>query len=454
MPIDPRHEQLEQWLDQLTEELDLGKLEEAKQLLERFTPSEIAELIEALEPKYRAALWRLLRREVAGEVLVELHEEVRASLVETLGVTDEQELIEAVGTLPIEELADVIEELPEKIRAEVRRRLTDRERAQLDQILAYPEESAAALMRTDLLTVGPEMTIEEVLAEIRRRGELPEMSDALYVVDRNRRLVGILPIATLLTVDPKVRVEAVMERDFIVVPAVTPASDVAFLFEHHDLIAAPVVDEEGRLIGRITVDDVVEVIRDEAEHTLMSQAGLSEEVDMFAPVTVSVRRRAVWLGVNLVTAFIAAYVIGLFQETIDEIVALAVLMPIVASMGGIAGTQTQTLVIRALALRQIGVSNAPALLLKELAVGFLNGLIWAAVVGLIAALWFGLNIGGVIALAMVINLCCAAISGVVIPILLDKMGIDPALAGGVLLTTVTDVVGFFAFLGLATWLLL
>lgn len=454
MPIDPCHEQFEGWLEQLTEKLDLGKFEEAKQFLKQFTPSEIAELIEALEPKYRVVIWRLLDREVAGEVLVELHEEVRSSLIEALGLTDEQELIEAVGTLDVEELADVIESLPEKIREKVRGRLTEAEQEQLDELLTYPEDSAAALMRTDLWTVKPKMTIGEVLEEIRRCKEIPEMTDTLYVVDDRNRLVGLLPIATLLTSDPERRVEEVMERDFMVVPALTPASDVALLFEHHDLITAPVVDEGGRLIGRITVDDVVEVIRDEAEHTLMSQAGLSEEVDMFAPVTMSVKRRAVWLGVNLITAFIAAYVIGLFQETIDEIVALAVLMPIVASMGGIAGTQTQTLVIRAFALRQVGISNAPALLIKELAVGFLNGLIWAAVVGLMAALWFGAQIGLVIAAAMVINLCCAAIAGVVIPLALEKMGIDPALAGGVLLTTVTDVVGFFAFLGLATWLLL
>ncbi|BCX81488.1 magnesium transporter [Methylomarinovum caldicuralii] len=454
MPISAEHDDTERHLKQLTEDLETGKLAELNQLLQALTPAEIADLLEALKPADRLVVWRLLPPEVAGEVLVELHEEVRGSLIKALEKTDAEDLIEAAGALDPDDLADIVEDLPETIRDKVVQALSHHDRRRLERVLTYPEDTAGSLMRTDTITVRPNVTLDVVLRYLRQRGELPDLTDALYVVDKDDRLIGILPLSVLLTSDPNKTVRELMLTDVEAIPAALPASDVAMLFEHHDWVSAPVVDEEGRLVGRITVDDVVDVIRDEAEHTIMSQAGLSEETDMFAPISESAKRRAVWLGVNLVTAFLAAWVIGLFEATIQKEVALAVLMPIVASMGGIAGTQTQTLVIRALALKQIGEANVWTLLTREIAIGLINGVLWAIVVGIIAAIWFqALHIGLLIAAAMIINLLCAAFAGVMIPLLLDKLGIDPALAGGVVLTTVTDVVGFLAFLGLATlWL--
>ena len=452
MPISAEHDDTEHHLKQLAEDLETGKLTELRQLLQALTPAEIADLLEALKPSDRLAVWRLLPPETAGEVLVELNEEVRTSLIKALEKTDTEDLIEAAESLDPDDLADIVEDLPETIREQVVQALSRHDRSRLERVLTYPEDSAGSLMRTDTIAVRPDVTLDVVLRYLRQRGELPDLTDTLYVVDKDDRLIGTLPLSILLTSDPKKTVRELMLTDVEAIPANLPASDVAMLFEHHDWVSAPVVDEEGRLLGRITVDDVVDVIRDEAEHTIMSQAGLSEETDMFAPIPESAKRRAVWLGVNLVTAFLAAWVIGRFEATIQKEVALAVLMPIVASMGGIAGTQTQTLVIRALALKQIGAANVWSLLAREIAIGLINGVLWAIVVGVIAAIWFqALHIGLLIAAAMIINLLCAAFAGVTIPLLLDKLGIDPALAGGVVLTTVTDVVGFLAFLGLATW---
>ncbi len=452
MPVSAEHDDTEQHLLTLHQDLETGKLAEVKQLLHALTPAEIADLLEALKPKDRLVIWRMLPPEVAGEVLVELNEEVRAGLIKAIETTDSEDLVEAAGTLDPDDLADIVEDLPEKIRQQVVQALSQHDRGRLEKVLAYPEDTAGNLMHTDTITVRPDVTLDVVLRYLRLRGEMPDLTDSLYVVDKDDKLIGILPLSILLTADPDKTVKELMITDIEAIPANLPASDVALLFEHHDWVSAPVVDEEGRLLGRITIDDVVDVIRDEAEHNIMSHAGLSEEVDMFAPVKTSAQRRAVWLGVNLITAFLAAWVIGLYEETIQKEVALAVLMPIVASMGGIAGTQTLTLVIRGLALKQIGITNVNTLLVKELAVAFLNGVLWAVVVGVIAAIWFqAIHIGLLIAAAMIINLLCAALAGVTIPLLLQKMGIDPALAGGVLLTTVTDVVGFMAFLGLATW---
>ncbi len=452
MPISAERDDTEQHLKTLTADLETGKLSEIKQLLQALTPAEIADLIEALKPKDRLMIWRMLPADIAGEVLVELHEEVRASLIQAIEKTDAENLVEAAEALDPDDLADIVEDLPETIRDRVVQALSRHDRSRLERVLTYPEDTAGNLMHTDTITVRPDVTLDVVLRYLRQRGELPDLTDSLYVVDKDDKLIGVLPLSVLLTSDPGKTVRELMLTDVEAIPADLPASDVALLFEHHDWVSAPVVDAEGRLVGRITVDDVVDVIRDEAEHTIMSSAGLSEETDMFAPVKESAKKRAVWLGVNLVTAFLAAWVIGLFEDTIQKEVALAVLMPIVASMGGIAGTQTQTLVIRALALKQIGMANVWTLLTKEIAIGLVNGAIWAVVVGIIAAIWFqALHIGLLIAAAMVINLLCAAFAGVTIPLLLDKLGIDPALAGGVVLTTVTDVVGFMAFLGLATW---
>jgi len=306
-------------------------------------------------------------------------------------------------------------------------------------------------MNTDHITVRRNVSLRTVLRYLRALGELPDYTDKFMVVDRRERYLGILRLRRLVTGRPELSVSEAMESDFQPIPASVADEEVARRFSDQDLISAPVVDDEGRLVGRITVDDVVDVIREESEQTLMNLAGMDEDEDMFAPVLVSSRRRALWLGINLVTALLASWVIGLFEDTIQRVVALAVLMPIVASMGGIAGSQTLTLAIRGIALGQLSQQNARWLVLKELAVGAINGVLWAVVVGGVAWLWFAsTTIGLLIATALIINLVCAALSGALLPLSLERLGIDPALAGSVLLTTVTDVVGFMAFLGLAT----
>jgi len=311
------------------------------------------------------------------------------------------------------------------------------------------------LMNTDTITVRPDVTIDVVLRYLRLRGTVPQTTDNLFVVDREDRYLGQLPVSVLLTQQPATSVAEVMSRETESIPAAMKVGEVATLFEHRDLISAPVVDEGQKLIGRITIDDVVDVIRDEGEHTMMSMAGLDEQDDMFAPVMISARHRGVWLGINLLTALLASWVIALFENTIDRIVLLAVLMPIVASMGGIAGSQTLTLVIRGIALGQIGTSNARQLVYKELAVSMLNGLLWATIVAVVVVVWFGnVQVGMVIGAAIIINLLCAALAGATIPMILRYLGADPALGGSVMLTTVTDVVGFIVFLGLATLFLL
>ncbi|WP_022947729.1 magnesium transporter [Methylohalobius crimeensis] len=452
MPVSTDRDDIEQYLKTLTEDLEHGKEQELKQLLQALTPAEIADLLEALAPATRLTVWRLLPADTGGAILVELHDEVRVGLIKAIEKTNLEDLVQAAGTLDPDDLADIARELPEQVREQVIQTLSQIDRNRLERILSYPEGSAGSLMHTDAITVRSGVTLDVVLRYLRRRGALPDLTDTLYVVDRSDRLVGTLTLSTLITGDLQKTVQELMTTEVDTITAQLPASTVAVQFEHHDWVSAPVVDENGVLLGRITVDDVVDVIRDEADHTFMSRAGLSEETDMFAPVQESAKRRAVWLGVNLVTAILAASVIDLFEETIQKDVALAVLMPIVASMGGIAGTQTLTVVIRGLALRQVGTTNLFALLNQEVAVAFLNGVGWAIIVGLIASIWFQtFYVGFLIALAMVINLLCAALAGVTIPMALDKVGIDPALAGGVMLTTVTDVVGFMAFLGLATW---
>ncbi|MCB1789137.1 MAG: magnesium transporter, partial [Gammaproteobacteria bacterium] len=330
--------------------------------------------------------------------------------------------------------------------------LDDQRRHRLQAVLSYPEDTAGGLMNTDTVTVRPEVTLDVVLRYLRRLGDaVPTSTDKLFVVNRDDNYLGILRLSQLVSRDPQETVAEAMSLNMQPIRAAMSTSEVARRFEAHDMLSAPVVDDSGRLLGRITVDDVIDVIREEGEHQFMGGAGLSEEEDMFAPVLASTRRRALWLGINLATAFLASWVIGQFEETLSKVVALAVLMPIVASMGGIAGSQTLTLAIRGIALGQLSSTNARALVLKELAVGTLNSLIWAAVVAFIAGLWFDSSqIAILIAVAITINLVFAAITGSLLPLALERVGIDPALAGSVLLTTVTDVVGFLSFLGLAT----
>jgi magnesium transporter len=322
-------------------------------------------------------------------------------------------------------------------------------------VLSYPEDTAGGLMNVDTITVRPNVTLDVVLRYLRWRGSLPDATDQLIVVDRDDNYLGLLPITTLLIRSPSLSVTEAMNNAEPAINANKPASEVAKLFEQRDLLSAPVVNDAGKLLGRITIDDVVDVIRDSADHSLLGLAGLDEHDDMFAPVMVTSRNRAGWLGINLLTALLASWVIGLFEATIDKIVVLAVLMPIVASMGGIAGSQTLTIVIRGIALGRVGSANARRLMAKEVAVGMFNGVLWALVVAGVAVLWFGdYRIGAILGVAIVINLVFAAFAGAVIPLLLRRFGADPALGGSVILTTITDVVGFMAFLGLATLFLL
>ncbi|RMG57534.1 MAG: magnesium transporter [Gammaproteobacteria bacterium] len=442
---------IEARLSELHEALDAGDLERTRALLGELHPAEIASFIESLPHTEREQVWELVDEDLQGEVLAHLGDEVRASLIEDMG-TDE--IIAATEGLDVDDLADIVQNLPEQEISQILQSLDEQNRHRLETILSYDEDTAGGLMNTDAITVRPDVDLDVVTRYLRLRRELPEHTDSLFVVDRDDHYLGVLPLADILTHDPEEPVEKVYNRQVHGIPASTPANEVATLFEHHDLMSAPVVDDQGKLLGRITVDDVVDYIRDEADHAVMSQAGLNEEDDIFAPVLPSAKTRAVWLGINLITALMAAWVIGLFQGTLEKIVALAVLMPIVASMGGIAGTQTLTIVIRGLALGQVSRHNLRWLFNKEVMVGLLNGILWALVIAAIATLWFkDPQIGMVIAIAMIINLIIAAIAGVIIPIVLKKMHIDPALAGGVVLTTVTDMMGFFVFLGLATVLL-
>jgi len=432
--------------------LDAGTLRGAQRMINAMHPAEIAHLLESLPPAQRELTWELVNGELDGDVLVELSDEVRAELLREM---DTHEIVAATEGLDVDDLADLLAELPEVVTRQVLRSMDQQDRVRLTEVLGYPEDSAGGLMNTDTVTVRPDVTLGVVLRYLRMRGELPERTDCLFVVDRNDRYLGALPVTGLLTGDEDTTVAAAMDSAVGGIPPDMPAGEVVQLFEGRDLLSAAVVGADGRLLGRVTIDDVLDVVREQAEHPLLTAAGLEDEEDVFAGVRRSARRRALWLGINLVTAFTASWVVGLFEATIDQVVALAVLMPVVASMGGIAGTQTVTLIIRGIALGQIHSSNARWLFFKELAVGALNGAVWATVVALATWAWFRTwQIAMVIFAAIIINIAAAAMAGVLIPMALKRLRIDPALAGGVILTTVTDVVGFAALLGLGTLFLL
>jgi magnesium transporter len=440
-------------LQRLQELLDSGTMQQSGRLLNTLTPGEIAHILEALPITQRDIVWSLVDEENNGDVLMELAEDVRADLISRM---DHAEVVAVSEGLDLDDLADLMQELPHYITREILASLDSQNRQRLETVLSYPEDTAGGLMNPDAVTVRPEVSLDAVMRYLRLlKNQIPPHTDSLIVVNRDAKYLGVLPLATLVTNDPDDIVAEVMSLDMKPIPANWDDGQVSNRFEQHDLLSAPVVDDDGRLLGRITVDDVVDLIREEGEHAFMGQAGLSEDEDMFAPVLISAQRRALWLGLNLITAFLASWVIGQFEATIQKVVALAVLMPIVASMGGVAGTQTLTLTIRGIALGQLAGKNRRWLITKELAVGLSNGLVWAAVVAIVAGVWFESgDIAMLIAAAMLINLVFAAFTGAVLPLVLEKIGIDPALAGGVLLTTVTDIVGFLAFLGLATIYLL
>jgi len=418
-----------------------------QRMINSMHPAEIASLIESLPPAKREIVWEFVDPEIEGDVLIELNEEVRSELI---GGMDAEELIAATEGMEVDDLADLIGDLPETLNQRVLRSMDAQDRERLNAVLAFEEDSAGGLMNLDTVTVRPDVTLEVVIRYMRIRAELPERTDRLFVVNRHDKYLGGLDITRLLTEDPERTVGEIMASLEGIAPE-TPAREVAKLFEDRDLVSAPVVSQDGKLLGRITIDDVVDVIREEADHSVMSMAGLTEDEDLFAGVRTTARRRAIWLGINLATAVFAANVVGLFEATIEKVVALAVLMPIVASMGGIAGSQTLVLIIRGLALGQVETANARWLLGREILVGLLNGILWAGLVGIAAGFWFQKwTLGLIIFSALMINLFAAALAGVGVPLILRKMGIDPALAGSVVLTTVTDTVGFASLLGLGT----
>jgi magnesium transporter len=439
-------------LQAFNDALENGALAEVRQLLHGMEASDIARLLESLRHRERHVLWALVSHDDEGEVLQYLNEEIAADF---LRHRDTEDILEVLEDFEADDLTDLLQELPRAVTQRVLQAMDSQDRRRLETVLSWPEDTAGGLMNLDTITVRPEVSLDVVIRYLRWHEKIPEMTDNLLVVNRSDRFVGVLPLTRLLVTDGSVTVREAMNTDVTAIQADTPAQEVAAIFEREDLVSAPVVARDGTLLGRITVDDVVDVIREKADHSLMSMAGLDDYEDTFAPVLRTTRRRSIWLGINLLTALLASWVVGLFEHTIANLTALAVLMPVVASMGGIAGSQTLTLVIRSMALGQVGDANARWLISKELAVGALNGVLWAVVVGVIAWYWFDdRGLGMVIGIAMVINLVMAALTGASLPLLLRKLGIDPALSGGVILTTVTDCVGFFSFLGLATVFLL
>jgi magnesium transporter len=423
-----------------------GSWRGAARMIAAMHPAEIANMIESLPPAQREVVWNFVEPEIEGDVLVELSDEARQAVIDGM---DADELLAAAEGMELDDLADLVGDLPETVSLQLVKSMDAQDRDRLAKALAHEPDTAGGLMNTDTVSVRGDVTVEVVLRYLRMRGELPDKTDRLIVVDRNDLYLGTVALTRLLTEDSDKRVGDILDPE---APRITPdtnAHDVARLFQDRDLISAAVVDPGGKLLGRITVDDVVDVIREEAAHEVMASSGLRDEEDVFAGIFPSTRRRLLWLGINLVTAFLAAAVVSRFEGTIEKVAALAALMPIVASMGGIAGTQTVTLIIRGMALGQVEWVNAKWLLWKEIAVGGLNGLIWAAIVGGVTIAWYGTwKISAIIAAATLINLLCAAAVGVVVPLMLKRMRIDPALSAGVILTTFTDCIGFATLLGL------
>ena len=435
-------------LQRLMTSLEASLYEEATAQLAGLHSAEIARLLEAIPPKGRTQLWFNIDVDTQGDILKDLSEDVQSQLLSEMDV---DAIVTAAEGLDMDDLADIVPNLPESALHNLLLTLDHKHRDNLKHVLSYPEDSAGGLMNIDIITVRDDVNVRTVIRYLRLLKKMPNDTDKVFVVDRSYKYIGSIHISTLLTNEAEQNIGPLINKTLKPISANMPEKEVAHLFEQRNLISAPVIDEDNQLIGRITIDDVVDVIRDEAEHSVMSMAGLDEEEDVFAPVMQSSKRRSVWLGVNLITVFIAVFFIGLFEATLQERIALAILMPVVASMGGIAGTQTLILVTRGIATGRVTHSNLKVLMNKEVAIGFLNGMLWSVVIGVATYLWFAdLLLSLVIALAIIVNLIFAAFSGAFLPSLLIKFKIDPALAGGVILTTITDVIGFVAFLGMAS----
>ena len=447
-----RHDKTARQLRLLSDALDSGRLGPVRRLVNTLSPAEIGNLLESLPPGKRTVVWGLVDPEDDGEVLVHVGDEVREGLIADM---DPDELVAAVEDLDIDDLADLVEDLPDTVIDEVLKSMDRENRERLEQVLSYGEDSAGRLMNPDVVTVRADTTIDVVLRYLRLRGELPEHTDHIYVVSKRHQYLGRIALQALLTHEPSTPINQLLDDEQPAIGVDELSDEVARQFSDHDWISAPVVDDNNILLGRITIDDVVDIIREQAEHQALGAAGLDEDEDLFSPVWRATRRRLIWLSINLGTAFLAASVVGQFEATITELVALAVLMPIVAGMGGNAGTQVLALMVRGIALGQVGASNIKPLLWKEARVALLNGIVLGTILALIVLLWFhSIGLSVVIFVALTCNLVLAAIAGVLVPVALKRAGYDPALASGIFLTTVTDVMGFFTFLGLATLVLL
>ncbi|MFT6328780.1 MAG: magnesium transporter [Bermanella sp.] len=439
-------------LSSISESLSDGTFVQVRKLLHDLQPGDVALLLESSPSKTRNELWQLIDADFHGDVLEELSEDVRNGIISKMVPSS---VVDALEDMDTDDLAETLSSLPDTVLQSILKSMDAQDRLRAEKALSYGEDTAGFMMNTDTITLRPDVTIDVVLRYLRLKGELPENTDTLYVVNRHDNLLGTVPVTKLLTSSPDISVNEIMNEDAKTIPVNMSDSEVAGMFERYDWLSAPVIDANKTLVGRITIDDVVDIIREDAEHSMMSMAGLDDEEDTFAPVGQSTKRRSIWLGVNLVTALMAAAVSDLFEATLSQLAVLAILNTIVPSMGGVAGNQTLTLVIRGMALGHVSQSNAVWLVKKELAIGFLNGIIWATLIASVIALWKqDFMLGVVIAFAMLMNMIAAGLAGATLPIIMKRLNIDPALAGSVILTTITDVVGIFAFLGTATLFLI
>jgi len=438
-------------LQAINDALGAGMFVQVRQMLQSMPACDVALLLESSRSKSRTEIWQLIEPGDYSDVLEELSEDVRNGIIRQMVP---EKLADALEEMDTDDLVETLSSLPEAVSQDLLNSMDEQDRHRAELGLSYGEDTAGFMMNTDTITLRPEVSVEVILRYLRLRGDIPDDTDTFYVVNRNDKLIGGVAVTKLLTAAPDTPIESLIKNSEAI-PVTMGDSEVASLFERYDWLSAPVVDEHNHLVGRITIDDVVDIIREDAEHSMMSMAGLDDEEDTFAPAVKSTQRRSVWLGVNLITALMAAAVSDMFEETLSQLAVLAILNTIVPSMGGAAGNQTLTLVIRGMALGHVSPGNSRWLIGKELAIGFFNGVIWAVLIASVIAIWKqDLMLGGVIAFAMMINMVAAGLAGATLPIVMKKMSIDPALAGSVILTTITDVVGIFAFLGTATWLLI
>ena len=443
--------QFENLLAYLEGSINSESIDSVKKSLNSLSPQEIAHQIESTPSKFRQIIWSLVDPDTSGEVMHDLSDEIQNEILEDM---DASSVALLTSGLDIDEVVDILQHIPEQIIPTVLNQMSKQDRKRIEEVLTYPEDTAGGMMNPDVITVRPDITVKIVLRYLRRFESIPSNYDNIFVVDRSDKFIGTLPINKLLTSSSSKTIDQLIERDYKVINANISDSDVAMTFKIFNLVSAPVVDDDNNLLGQITIDDAVDIIVDDADHSLLALSGLSDTEDTFLSVKKTAPKRSLWLGLNLITAIIASSAIDIFRDTLEQLVALAVLMPIVASMGGVAGSQTLTVVIRGIALGQVEKKNIKWLFSKEFAVGAINGLCFSLVTGLVVALWFDNPMLAVImASAMVLNLLTAAIAGTLIPIILKAFNADPAVAGSVVLTTITDVVGFVSFLGLSSVLL-